>query len=70
MRQQLEKTATRQGGCFCKEKRCLQVLLVGLDHFLDHLSADGTGLAAGQVTVVAVFKVHADILRCVFTSKI
>ena len=39
-------------------------------HLLDHLAAHGAGLAAGQVTVVAVLQVHADLLRCVFTSKI
>ena len=31
----------------------LQTLLVSLDHFLDHLAADGAGLTGGQVTVVA-----------------
>ena len=39
-------------------------------HVLDHLAADGARLAAGQVTVVAVLQVHADLMRCVFTSKI
>ena len=39
-------------------------------HFLDHLAADGAGLAAGQVAVVTVLQVDADLLRCVFTSKI
>ena len=48
----------------------LHAALVGLDHLLDHLAAHGAGLAAGQVTVVAVLQVHADLLRCVFTSKI
>lgn len=28
---------------------------------LDHLAAHGAGLAAGQVTVVAVLQVHADL---------
>ena len=36
----------------------------------DHLAADGARLAAGQVTVVAILQVHADLMRCVFTSKI
>ena len=48
----------------------LQVLLVGLDHLLDHLAAHGTGLAGGQVAVVAFLQVDAHLLRCVFTSKI
>ena len=39
-------------------------------HLLDHLAADRTGLAAGQVTVVTVLQVDADLMRCVFTSKI
>ena len=47
----------------------LQVLLVGLDHLLDHLAAHGTGLTGGQVAVVALLHVHAHLLRCVFTSK-
>ena len=37
----------------------LQTLLVSLDHFLDHLAADGAGLTGGQVTVVAVLQVDA-----------
>ena len=47
----------------------LQILLVGLDHLLDHLAAHGTGLTGGQVAVVALLQVHAHLLRCVFTSK-
>ena len=39
----------------------LQVLLVGLDHLLDHLAAHGTGLAGGQVAVVAFLQVHAHL---------
>ena len=39
----------------------LQVLLVGLDHLLDHLAADRAGLAGGQVTVVALLQVDADL---------
>ena len=44
MRQQPEKTATRQGGCFCKEKLRLQVLLVGLDHFLERVTRTTFGI--------------------------
>ena len=40
----------------------LQVLLVGLDHLLDHLAAHGTGLAGGQVAVVALLEVDADLV--------
>ena len=47
----------------------LQVLLVGLDHLLDHLAAHGTGLAAGQVAVVALLQIDAHLLWCVFTTK-
>ena len=44
----------------------LQTLLVSLDHFLDHLATDGTGLAAGQVTIVAIGQVYADLPWCPF----
>ena len=50
-------------------KRSLQALLVALDHLLDHLAADGTGLAGGQVAVVALLEVDADLPWCVFTTK-
>ena len=39
-------------------------------HLLAHLAAHGTGLAGGQVAVVAFLQVDAHLLRCVFTSKI
>ena len=35
-------------------------------HFLDHLAADGTGFPGGQVTVVAVLQIHADLPWCPF----
>ena len=38
----------------------LHAVLVGLDHLLDHLAADGTGLTAGEVAVVAVLQIDAD----------
>ena len=38
----------------------LQVLLVSLDHLLDHLAADGTGFAGGQVTVITLLQINAD----------
>ena len=31
-------------------------------HLLDHLAADGTGLAGGQVAVVALLEVDADLV--------
>ena len=34
--------------------------------FLDHLAADGAGFAGGQVTVVAVLQVDADLPWCPF----
>lgn len=40
----------------------LQALLVGLDHLLDHLAADGAGLTGGQIAVVAVLQVDANLL--------
>ena len=36
----------------------------------DHLAAHGTGLAAGQVAVVALLQIDAHLLWCVFTTKI
>ena len=50
------------------EKDLLHVALVGLDHFLDHLAADGAGFAGGQVAVVAVLQVDADLPWCSFSS--
>ena len=44
--------------------RLLQALLVGLDHLLDHLAADGAGLTGGQVAVVAVLEVDANLPWC------
>ena len=38
-------------------------------HLLDHLAADGAGLAAGEVAVIALLQVDADLTWCVFTSK-
>ena len=44
----------------------LQALLVGLDHLLNHLAADGAGFTGGQVTVVAVGQVDANLPWCPF----
>ena len=49
--------------------RLLQAVLVGLDHLLDHLAAHGTGLAAGQVAVVALLQIDTHLPWCVFTTK-
>ena len=39
----------------------LHVVLVRLDHLLDHLAAHRTGLLAGQVAVVALLQVDAHL---------
>ena len=44
----------------------LHALLVSLDHFLDHLAADGAGLTGGQVAVVTVLQVYTDFPWCHF----
>ena len=44
----------------------LQDLLVGLNHLLDHLAADGAGFPGGQVTVVAFLQVDANLPWCPF----
>ena len=44
---------------FCSES-LLHAVFVGLDHLFDHLTADGTGLAAGELAVVAVLQIDAD----------
>ena len=43
------------------DRKLFHALLVSFDHLLDHLSADGTGLAGGQVAVVALLEVDADL---------
>ena len=35
-------------------------------HVLDHLAADGAGLTGGQVTVVTVGQVYANLPWCLF----
>lgn len=44
------------GAAFSQELHCLRGTYV-----LDHLAADGTGLAAGQIAVVALLQVDADL---------
>lgn len=62
---------------FYAGKKSLQVLLVALNHLLDHLAADGTGLARGEIAVVALLEVDANlpwctpvILKCPFTHDL
>ena len=50
--------------CALRKKPFLQVLLVALDHLLDHLAADRAGLAGGQIAVVALLEVDADLPWC------
>ena len=40
--------------------RLFHAVLISLDHLLDHLAADGTGLTGGQIPVVALLQVDAD----------
>ena len=39
----------------------LHALLIGFDHLLDHLAANGARLLGGQVAVVALLEVYADL---------
>ena len=50
-------------------RRLFQTLLVSLDHLLDHLAADGTGLLGSQVTVVALLQVDAHLVGGFFHIK-
>ena len=36
------------------------ILFVRVDHFLDHLAADGTGFARCEIAVVTVLQIDAD----------
>ena len=53
--------------CALRKEPFLQVLLVALDHLLDHLAADRAGLAGGQIAVVALLEVDADLAWCSFS---
>ena len=46
---------------YCAVYCLLQAVLIGLDHLLDHLAADGAGLTGGQVAVVTLLQVDADL---------
>ena len=43
------------------DRKLFHALLVSFDHLLDHLSADGTGLAGGQIAVVALLEIDAHL---------
>lgn len=40
----------------------LHAFFVGLDHLFDHLAADGARLAGGEVAVIALLEVDADLV--------
>ena len=62
-----KEKSPRTGKCRSRGKAVLlHALLVGFDHLLDHLAADGAGLAGGQVTVVAAGQVDAHFPWCPF----
>ena len=42
----------------------LHAFFVGLDHLFDHLAADGARLAGGEVAVIALLEVDADLPWC------
>ena len=52
---------------FCPSGNLLHALLIGLDHLLDHLAADGAGFAGGQLAVVAVGEVDANLPWCLYS---
>lgn len=56
--------------CFYQPIRAdwlLHAVLVRLDHLLDHLAANGTGLTAGQIAIVALLQVDANLPWCSFS---
>lgn len=68
----LQKRARPVGRALClrfAKEPFLQVLLVALDHLFNHLAADRASLAGGQIAVVALLEVDADLPWCVFTTK-
>ena len=52
-----------------KRNELLHAVLVGLNHFLDHLSADGACLSGAEVAVVALLEVDAYLPWRSITSK-
>ena len=56
-----------------KEKRLAlvcHILLVGFDHLLHHLTAYGAGLTAGQIAVISLLEVYADLGSCLHFEAI
>ena len=45
------------------------LILVGLNHFFDHLTAYRTGLTRGQMAIVAFLQVDTDLPWCICTIK-
>ena len=62
-KQKRERPADRPGA---PPQEKLQILLVGLDHLLDHLAADRACLAAGQVDENSLLLNTSDILKISF----
>ena len=52
-----------------RQSRLLHAVLVSLDHLLDHLTADAAGLTRGQITVVTLLQVDANLGRCTRNIK-
>lgn len=59
-----EPPCTRLSSTFV---RLFHGLFVGLDHFLNHLAAYGTGLLRSQVAVVALLQIYAHFSVRMFT---
>lgn len=49
--------------------RLLHAVLVSLDHLTNHLTANAAGLTRGQITVVTLLQVDADLGWCTHTIK-
>ena len=53
-----------------EQRKCtllLHAVFVGLDHFLDHLTADGTSLLGGEIAVVALLEVDTNLGGCTYS---
>ena len=46
----------------------LHAVFIGLDHLFDHLASNGAGLTAGELTVITVLEIDADLLNVSDTS--
>ena len=64
-----------QAGIMCfislsEQRKCtllLHAVFVGLDHFLNHLTADGTCLLGGEIAVVALLEVDTNLGGCTYS---